>query len=135
MGCDGCCKRLAEILRLTRTEWDLLQTGLSNLSSEILNEITQMVAELSTQLSQLLACPMLDKLQGIYKVYDYRPIVCRTYGYYVRHDKGFYCTNILEQVSSGKLDEVVWKNQNIIDRQFSSFGDAKNLTEWFSHWK
>jgi Fe-S-cluster containining protein len=131
MGCDGCCKRLAEIPYLTHSEWDLLRTGLMNLSAEIREEITQTVAELSTQ---FVVCPMLDKSQGICRVYNYRPIACRTYGYYVQHDKGLYCNDILGRVSSGELDEVVWGNQNTIDRQLNHLGDSKTLTEWFADW-
>jgi Fe-S-cluster containining protein len=135
MGCDGCCHRLAEIPRLTRVEWDLLRTGLSDLSAEILNEITQTVAVLSEQSSKFVVCPMLDKSKGACRVYEYRPVACRTYGYYVQHDKGLYCNDILERVTSGELNEVVWGNQNTIERQLSNLGDTKNLTEWFAHWE
>jgi Fe-S-cluster containining protein len=131
MGCDGCCKRLAEIPQLTSSEWDLLRTGLMNLSAEIREEITQTVAELSTQ---FVVCPMLDKSQGICRVYEYRPIACRTYGYYVQHDKGLYCNDILGKVSSGELNEVVWGNQNAVERQLNHLGDSKTLTEWFADW-
>jgi Fe-S-cluster containining protein len=135
MGCDGCCHRLAEIPRLTRTEWDFLQTGLSALPIEIRQEIIQAVTELSEQSTQFVVCPMLDKSKGACRVYECRPVACRTFGYYVQHDKGLYCNDILECVTSGALNEVVWGNQNIIDRQLSSFGDTKDLTEWFAHWK
>lgn len=131
MGCDGCCHRLAEIPRLTETEWDLLRNGLSDLSPEILNEITQTVAQLSKQSNPFVVCPMLDKPKGACRVYDYRPVACRTYGYYVQHDEGLYCNDILERVTSGVLNDVVWGNQNTIDRQLSSLGDTKDLTEWF----
>jgi len=106
MGCDGCCHRLAEIPRLTEAEWDLLRDGLSDLPAEILQEITQTVAELSTQLTPFVVCPMLDKSAGACRVYEYRPVACRTYGYYVQHDKGLYCHDILERVTSGELNEL-----------------------------
>jgi hypothetical protein len=38
-------------------------------------------------------------------------------------------------VTSGELNEVVWGNQNTIDRRLSSFGDTKDLTEWFAYLK
>ena len=75
---------------------------------------------------------MLDKSKGICRVYDHRPVACRTYCYYVQHDKGLYCNDILDRVTSGVLKDVVWGNQNTIDRQLSSFGDTKDLTEWFA---
>ena len=94
--------------------------------------MTQTVAELSTQSTPFVVCPMLDKLQGICRVYEYRPIACRTYGYYVQHDKGLYCNAILEKVSSSELNDVVWGNQNTIDRQLNNLGESKALTEWFA---
>ena len=39
-GCDGCCRRLAEIPQLTIAEWDLLREGLSLLTPELLNQET-----------------------------------------------------------------------------------------------
>jgi Fe-S-cluster containining protein len=135
MGCDGCCKRLAEIPQLTSSEWDLLRIGLTNLSPEIREEITQTVAKLSAHSTQFVICPMLDKSQGNCRVYEHRPVACRTYGYYVQHDKGLYCNDILERVSSGELDKVVWGNQNTIDRQLKRLGDSKDLTQWFADWQ
>lgn len=129
MGCDGCCKKLAEIPSLTQDEWDLLCIGLNQLSSKILNEITETVTKLEP--AQFIVCPMLDKSLGICQVYDYRPIACRTYGYYVQYDKGLYCHDILEQVDNGELNNVVWGNQNTIDRQLNHLGNSKLLTEWF----
>lgn len=135
MGCDACCRRLAEVPRLTAIEWDLLQSGLTALSSETLQEIREAVAALSEQSTPFVVCPMLDKLKGACKVYEYRPVACRTYGYYVQHDKGLYCNDILTRVTSDDLKDVVWGNQNTIDRQLNRFGDTKNLTEWFAYWE
>lgn len=132
MGCDGCCHRLAEIPRLTVAEWNLLHNGLTALPLEIQQEIIQNVVALTEQTAQFIVCPMLDKSKGICRVYDHRPVACRTYGYYVKHDKGLYCNDILDRVTSGVLKDVVWGNQNTIDRQLSSFGDTKDLTEWFA---
>ena len=135
MGCDSCCRKLAEIPRLTATEWILLQEGLVELPPEILQEITQNVTILEKQSTQFVVCPILDKSKAACLVYANRPVACRTYGYYVQHDKGLYCNDILERVTNGLLKDVVWGNQNTIDRQLSSCGDTKDLTEWFTHWK
>ncbi|MDP3007577.1 MAG: hypothetical protein Q8N30_00720 [Methylococcales bacterium] len=47
MGCDGCCRRLAEIPRLTATEWELLRNGLAALPPEQLLEIGKNIAALA----------------------------------------------------------------------------------------
>ena len=133
MGCDGCCHRLAEVPRLTAEEWTMLQDGLVKLSPEIRQEIIQNVAALTERESAFVVCPMLDKSAAACRVYEYRPVACRTYGYYIQHDKGLYCHDILERVTSGVLNNVVWGNQNTIDRQLGSLGDAKDLTEWFAN--
>lgn len=135
MGCDSCCHRLASIPSLTRMEWKWLCIGLTNLSPDILHDITQAMTELSTSSKSLITCPMLDKSQGLCRVYEYRPIACRTYGYYVEHDKGLYCQEILEQVEKGLLQTVIWGNQKGIDRQLKALGERKDLTQWFAEWK
>ena len=51
-GCDGCCRRLAEVPKITADEWDLLQEGLAALPSERLREISQEIAALADQVSR-----------------------------------------------------------------------------------
>ena len=132
MGCDGCCRRLAEIPRLTITEWDLLQKGLALLSAERLQEVGQAVANLAEQSSRPIICPMLDQSAGSCMVYAYRPIACRTYGFYVQRDKGLYCKDIEARVEKGDWSGVVWGNQDAIDRRLSSLGKVRDLTDWFA---
>ena len=130
MGCDGCCHKLASIPQLTSVEWELLCEGLANLPAEIQQEINQAVTALLAQ-STPFVCPMLDQSKGSCRVYAYRPVACRTYGYYVQHDKGLYCNDILERVNDGALNNVVWGNQNVVERQLNRLGNTKDLTEWF----
>ena len=108
VGCDNCCRRLAEIPQLTMVEWDLLREGLLLLPLEQLHEITKDVAELSSQLSRPIICPMLDQSTGSCRVYAHRPVACRTYGFYVQRDKGLYCKVIQTRVEDGNWSEVVW---------------------------
>jgi Fe-S-cluster containining protein len=135
MGCDGCCRRLAEIPRLTAPEWDLLREGLSALPPEILSEIKQGVAAWTEQTSHPLTCPMLNQSQGACMVYTYRPVACRTYGFYVQRDKGLYCKNIESCVVQGDWATVVWGNHDAIDRQLNALGDSRDLTDWFALWQ
>jgi hypothetical protein len=46
MGCDGCCRRLAEIPRLTAVEWDLLQDGLAALLWRLLGVLPRWLSRL-----------------------------------------------------------------------------------------
>jgi len=135
MGCDGCCRRLAEIPRLTEAEWDLLREGLAALPPEQLREIGRNITALAEQTSRPIVCPLLDQSAGACRVYAHRPVACRTYGFYVQRDKGLYCKDIESRVAGGDWAEVVWGNQDTIDRRLSGLGDSRDLTEWFVSWK
>ena len=131
-GCEGCCHRLAEIPQLTTSEWALLQEGLATLSEPLQQRIRQSVEFLAEQTIRPIVCPMLDQSTGTCRVYAYRPTACRTYGFYVDRDKGLYCQDIEVQAASGKLDNVIWGNQDAIDQQLKGTGETRELTAWFA---
>jgi Fe-S-cluster containining protein len=133
-GCDGCCRRLAEIPRLTAAEWDWLREGLAALPRERLREIGREIAALAEQPSRPVVCPLLDQTAGACRVYAHRPIACRTYGFYIQRDQGLYCKDIEARVADGALSEVVWGNHDAIDRRLNGLGDTRELTEWFARW-
>ncbi len=134
-GCDGCCRRLAEVPRLTAAEWGWLRDGLAALPPEQFREIGQDIAALAEQTSRPIVCPMLDRSAGACLVYAHRPVACRTYGFYVQRDLGLYCKDIESRVAGGALAGVVWGNQAAIDRRLGGLGDTRDLTEWFASWK
>lgn len=134
-GCDGCCRRLAEMPMLSKDEWDLLQEGLAALPSERFGEISHKIAALAGRASRPIVCPMLDPEEGVCQVYAHRPVACRTYGFYVQRDQGLYCKDIESRVADGALAEVVWGNHDIIDRRLCDLGESRELPDWFAHWK
>jgi len=131
-GCEGCCHRLAEIPQLTTAEWALLREGLSLLPEDLLQTIGQSVAALAEQQTRPIVCPFLNRSTGTCRVYPYRPIACRTYGFYVQRDKGLYCKDIESQVAGGMLADVVWGNHAAIDQKLKCAGETRELTEWFA---
>ncbi|QSA98820.1 YkgJ family cysteine cluster protein [Methylococcus sp. EFPC2] len=131
LGCDGCCRRLAEVPRLTLAEWELLREGLAALPPAQLREIDQEIAALAEQSSRPIVCPLLDRSAGACRVYAHRPVACRTYGFYVQRDQGLYCKDIESRVAGGAWGEVVWGNQDAIDRRLCDLGDTRELTDWF----
>jgi Fe-S-cluster containining protein len=133
MGCDGCCHRLAQIPELTIAEWTLFREGFATLSDEKQQEIRQNVATLSSQSPRSIVCPMLDKAAGACLIYAYRPVACRTYGFYVERDKGLYCHDIELRVEQGELNNVVWGNHDTVNRHLDKLGDKRNLVEWFEY--
>jgi Fe-S-cluster containining protein len=133
MGCDGCCRRLAEVPRLTAVEWDWLRAGLTALPPEQLLVIGQNIAELSRQYSRPVICPLLGRSAGVCQVYAHRPVACRTYGFYVQRDGGLYCKDIESQVANGIWPDVAWGNQDAIDRHLCGLGETRELTDRVVH--
>ena len=134
-GCDNCCKKLAEIPRLTQAEWQLLKQGLLLLPTQQRLEIGERIAKLAEQHSRPLTCPMLNQASGACMIYAHRPVACRTYGFYVQRDKGLYCQDIETRVAAGHWTTVVWGNHDAIDRQLNALGESRDLTDWFALWQ
>ena len=131
-GCDSCCRHLAEVPRLTAAEWEVLQEGLAALPPEQLEEIGRRMLALADNPSRPVVCPMLDRATGACPVYLHRPVACRSYGFYIERNLGLYCGDIEALVAQGALPDVVWGNQNAIDRRLGSLGESRPLTEWFA---
>lgn len=135
LGCDGCCHRLAEIPLLTEAEWEWLKQGLASLPPALLNEIGRDIAALAGQSARPLVCPMLDRASGACRIYEHRPVACRTYGFYVQRDKGLYCKDIEARVAGGDWAGAIWGNHDAVDRRLGVLGDTRELTEWFKRWQ
>lgn len=133
-GCGNCCRQLARIPQLTQAEWMLLQRGLMALLEAELAAVARGVASQAVAVPAPVTCPLLDLERDACRVYAQRPVACRTYGFYVQRDKGLYCQDILQQVERGEREDVVWGNQDGIDRQLASLGDIRALTDWFQEW-
>ena len=133
-GCDYCCRQLADVPQLTEIEWNLLREGLAALSADRLAAIRAEIAALSAGYSHPVVCPLLERSSGACPVYLHRPVACRTYGFYVQRDLGLYCGEIESRVADGKLADVVWGNQDAVDRQLGGFGETRSLVEWFGRW-
>ncbi|NJD04957.1 MAG: YkgJ family cysteine cluster protein [Methylococcaceae bacterium] len=134
-GCDGCCRRLAEVPWLTQTEWIWLQAGLSRLPPEQFRDIGRSIAVLAEKPSTPVVCPMLQRSDGTCRVYPHRPLACRTYGFYMQRGVGLYCKEIEARVAAGRWAGVVWGNQDALERRCAGLGEPRALTEWFLNWE
>jgi len=133
-GCDRCCRQLADVPKLTESEWALLCEGLAVLPTARLAEIRAEVAALAHDHPRPVICPLLDRENGACPVYPQRPVACRTYGFYVQRDLGLYCGEIEARVEQGALADVVWGNQDAVERALAPFGVTRSLVEWFQRW-
>jgi uncharacterized protein len=132
-GCDGCCRRLAAVPRLTAAEWDLLRDALAVLAAPVVGRIRRNMAALAEAKPTFsVVCPLLDPVSGACPVYAARPVACRTYGFYVQRELGLYCREIESRVAGGALVDVVWGNHDIIDQRLAGLGEVRALDEWFA---
>ena len=135
LGCDSCCRRLADIPQLTAAEWALLRDGLAALPPQQLQDIGRGIDQLAVRTQRPIVCPILEASAGACRVYAQRPVACRTYGFYLQRDKGLYCQDIESRVDRGLMADVVWGNQDAIDQRLRSLGEVRPLTEWFASWR
>ncbi|QRK08099.1 YkgJ family cysteine cluster protein [Archangium violaceum] len=130
-GCDHCCRHLAAPLTVTRMEWTYLWEGFQALSAEARAEVRARVTELhGTQ--RPYTCPFLERESGGCRVYAHRPLVCRSYGFYMSRGTGNWCQliqGLLEQHGDG---DIVWGNQDTLEEILARLGGATlSLFEWF----
>lgn len=123
-GCDLCCRRLAELPSLTRAEWELLHEALEQGVPDWRARVAPLVERAP---AAPVTCPFLDRDAGVCLVYHARPLACRTYGFYRERDKGLYCTTI----ESRETTNVVWGNQEALERRAAPLGERIGFAEWF----
>jgi Fe-S-cluster containining protein len=59
-------------------------------------------------------CPYLDEQEGACRIYDSRPLACRTYGFFVTRDHNQYCEQIETEVNNRREEAIVWGNAEAI---------------------
>ena len=131
-GCDSCCRQLARLPQLTSTEWELLRPALKALPPDQRENIRDKMNAVAGSDSAPVTCPLLDESSGACPVYAQRPVACRTYGFYMQRGIGLYCQEIKSGVDRGELAEVVWGNQDAIDRSLAESGETRALDAWFA---
>ena len=131
-GCDSCCRQLARLPQLMVSEWELLRPALAALPPDQLEAVRHKMNTVAAKDSAPVVCPLLDEASGACPVYAERPIACRTYGFYVQRGIGLYCQEIKSGVDRGELGDVVWGNQDAVDRSLADSGETRALDEWFA---
>jgi Fe-S-cluster containining protein len=130
-GCDGCCRSLPHLPVITEAEWSRLRPALLALPPDVRVDIAARTRSASA--SKPVTCPMLDEEQHRCRVYDARPIACRTYGFYAERDGGLHCAIVTEAVDAhGTASEVLWGNGGAIAEDMRAFGDVASLLRWMA---
>ena len=123
-GCDHCCRSLARLPEITRAEWERLSPAIDALSDRDVVRARIRAAPRSGPVT----CPMLDREHGSCRVYDARPIACRTYGFYTERDGGLHCHLVTRAIEGH--DDVVWGNGEAVARDLDALGEKQTLDRW-----
>jgi uncharacterized protein len=129
-GCDFCCRRLAELPSLTGAEWQLVGEGLAGLPRATRRMIARRIHVLRAGASAPFTCPFLAPESRSCLIYEYRPVACRTYGFYIERDKGLFCEVVEGRVSRGELTDVIWGNHAAISARLDALGSRTGLLGW-----
>lgn len=114
-GCDACCRRLAHPPALSPAEWSRVDAAVAGLPVSVQAMVDQKIETLLRQsveqtLTAAVICPYLDEQEGVCRIYDSRPIACRTYGFFVARDHDQYCDQIETEVNDRGDAAIVWGN-------------------------
>lgn len=131
-GCDSCCRHLAHPPELSPAEWERVDTAVASLPAPIQAVVEQKIEDLLRQiaaqsLGSVVACPYLNEQEGACWIYDSRPIVCRTYGFFVGRGHDQYCEQIETEVNNRSDEAIVWGNAEAIRRDVERISGAPIL--------
>ena len=130
-GCGHCCRRLSGIPTVTLPEWQLLWTSYAQLTPTVREEIRRRLQHLAPPAPY--TCPFLDLQADRCRVYESRPIACRTYGFYVDRGTGLYCREMLARAGQGEWDDVILGNAASVEASLLQWGEQKDLKQWFAY--
>lgn len=136
-GCDRCCRALAAPPAVTRLEWERLWEGFAALDPAVQAQVRERVSGLarawaSSPRPSACTCPLLDPEAGACLVYDHRPAICRTYGFYVERREGNWCSEIEGEVVA-REELVQWGNQPLVDAALARLSGAPlSIFDWFA---
>lgn len=130
-GCDDCCRSLAEIPRMTEPEWRRLHEAITTLPPDVRADSERRLAQLRDSTKGPVVCPFLDEERGTCRVYEARPLACRTYGFYVEGRHGKHCSRVTAALEEHDTRDVVWGNESaLFTRAELELGPIRTLFEW-----
>ena len=132
-GCDRCCRSLARLLEISRPEWERVRVAIDALPPADRAEVLRRIAEARRD-ETTRVCPLLDEDRGLCRIYDARPIACRTYGYYADRDGGQHCAEVGSAVADHEDGEpVIWGNGASIEVALDALAPRRTITAWMTH--
>jgi Fe-S-cluster containining protein len=98
---------------LSSCEWELLEAALLALPQAEREACVQRATALPDD--GPVQCPLLDPDAGVCRVYDARPLACRSYGFYVQRDHDAWCERVAAHVERER-ERLVFGNHAALDR-------------------
>lgn len=133
-GCDACCRRLADVPRVSAEEWARLEEGLAALAPDARDAAIARLDALAAsppREGEHVVCPLLEAASGMCLVYAHRPAACRSYGYYARRADVLACELVTRAVDAHPHADVVWGNHVALDEDLAkACGEARPITAW-----
>jgi uncharacterized protein len=137
-GCDHCCRHLAHPPEFSAAEWKRVDEAVAQLPSseqvvvkQRINALLQQIAE--DTLDSSVVCPYLNEQEGACRIYDARPIACRTYGFFVARDHDQYCQQIETTINQRGETAIVWGNAESVRHDIERISGAPIAFEqWHS---
>jgi uncharacterized protein len=128
-GCDDCCRSLAAVPEISQAEWEALELALSSLGEDERAAVERAVeARRQAGSTRPIVCPLLGD-KGLCRVYEARPLACRTYGFYADHEGVLGCHRILARAEDA---EVVWGNHEALMRSAGAIAERRSLLDWLA---
>lgn len=127
-GCDHCCRSLPHLPLVSAPEWERLTSAIEALPTATRAAV---LARIREPAHGKVICPLLDRERGACLVYEARPVVCRSYGFYSERDAGLHCNRVTEAVHAHEAD-VIWGNGESLAAELDALGEARSLAAWLS---
>lgn len=134
-GCGTCCSSLARVPELTHSEWLLFEAALLALpEAERLSclEAARLLGERQreTGLEGPCVCPLYNAHDQLCRVYEARPLACRSYGFYAGRSHDAWCSLVTEHVAELR-DTLVLGNYDALEARLTrAAGEGHSLLSW-----
>lgn len=131
-GCADCCKSLGAPMLASPEEWRRLEAGLATLSEAARTQIEagfDAMDETALR-GDPVVCPVLDEADRC-RLYEFRPLRCRTHGYYAGRAGGYWCDRIEARVEAGGAEGLIFGRHEALDRSAArALGAPLSWSEW-----
>ncbi len=131
-GCDACCRSLARPLEMTAAEWHRVDAAVAALAPAAGMHVRERVAALRTHVTtDPVVCPYLDEAEGACRIYDARPLACRTYGFYASREGSETCAIIDRELAERGAADAVWGNAETLAEEIArALGPTIPFARW-----